>query len=277
MYSIFIQHSETTQTTAPPMSLFAPNFKRNTQRDRAAAARASRSNLINRGRGLQGIRLANELSRSRRARMQAMNEIKGVDTGLASQIETTNMANSVAIQVLNLVQQGTGSWNRVGRKAFLKSVRLTGQVQVTWVAQATITNPGAWIRLLIVWDNQPGGNLPTKGDILGSTNQSGTESSEIYDNVRFDNMSRFKILRDMRHQLDMSALSITNAAGVQKGWNINEYIPLKGLETVFSGQSNPMTIGDISTGALYFICVHDVETTNVTVSTNIKARLRYTD
>ena len=56
----------------------------------------------------------------------AVREKKGMDTDvtLSPVITTTNTTGSAF--VLNLIQQGAGSWNRVGRKSHLKSLRLKG-------------------------------------------------------------------------------------------------------------------------------------------------------
>ena len=53
-------------------------------------------------------------------------EMKGMDTDISyvSVIGSTN--TNAGIYVLNLVQQGNGSWNRVGRKTHSSSVRLRG-------------------------------------------------------------------------------------------------------------------------------------------------------
>lgn len=53
------------------------------------------------------------------ARPAATKEVKGVDTSLDQIADVTNVAasNNSAF-CLNLVQQGAGSWNRVGRKIY---------------------------------------------------------------------------------------------------------------------------------------------------------------
>ena len=59
---------------------------------------------------------------------------------------------------------------------------------------------------------------------------------------------------------------------------MDRFIPLKGLETIYSGQSSPCTIADISTGALYII--FRSETSNGASNWAVKnsiGRLRYYD
>jgi len=55
-------------------------------------------------------------------------EVKGMDTDISlnPMISTTN--SNASSFVLNLVQSGAASWNRVGRKTHIKSLRLIGNI-----------------------------------------------------------------------------------------------------------------------------------------------------
>jgi len=66
-----------------------------------------------------------------------MQEIKGMDTELAiaGPVLATTATNGDCF-VLNLVQQGAGSWNRVGRKIRMKSLRLKGLITAALLPQA---------------------------------------------------------------------------------------------------------------------------------------------
>lgn len=256
----------------------ATNFKRSGQRQQIGVAKARRSQAVGRSRGLQTIALVNARSRVQRKRVRAMGEVKGMDTGLASTIAPSDMTNNADMHVLNLIQQGTGSWNRIGRKVYNKSIRLTGQLNANWNILAVGSVLAVWTRIVIVWDSQPAGTLPTKGDILGSTSQAGVEGSNIYDHLRYDNMDRFRILKDEVRILDMSSVAQTTGGNVQKSEAFDIFINLNNAETLYSGQSNPLTIGDISSGALYCIFLNDLNPGgNVSMSNNIITRLRYTD
>jgi len=211
-------------------------------------------------------------------------ELKGMDTNLDTAIgtiiDTTN--TNAGIAVLNLVQPGTGSWNRVGRKIVPSSVRCYGTLTTEFNASATLGNwVGNWIRLIVVWDQQPSGTLPTFADIFGGTVQDGTESSSVMDPLRYDNMDRFKVLRDVRLTIDPSIAPLASgtANDLRLQTNFDFMVPLKGVETVYSGQSAPQTIADISTGALYFIArsMHDLANNCTTQIADGRARLRYRD
>ena len=209
---------------------------------------------------------------------RALGEKKGMDTAISfAQINSTVNDNSGMI-VLNLIQQGAGSWNRVGRKVNLRSLRIRGDILHTQTTTSGITN-GQVVRCVIVWDKQPSsGTIPQWQDIFGFTAQDGTEGTSMYAPIRYDNMDRFSILRDVTYDPQPGAKA-GNPDIVTYYNTIDEYIRLGDRECVFSGQSNPMTIADISSGAIYFCIRAKTNNANTTQSNinNMTARLRYTD
>jgi len=212
-------------------------------------------------------------------------EKKGMDTSLAvtGPILNTTNTNGDAI-VVDLVQQGAGSWNRVGRKINLKSLRVRGVVTWTYTNQAVTGDiVGNTLRMVVVWDKQPSGNaIPTFDTVFGITAQDGTESSTFLAPVKYDNMDRFSVLRDV--VMDFKPRFFNGAGGTTdlqiEARPFDEYIELKNREVVFLGQTNPMTIADISTGALYvyfraLAAINDVN--DLAINAVSFARLRYID
>jgi len=209
-------------------------------------------------------------------------ELKGVDTSIAiaDVLATTN--TNVGVLTLNLIVPGNGSFNRVGRKVRLQSARMFGQVFATFAAAGTTgTMAGATVRMILVWDKQPSGVLPTFDTIFGTTIADGTEATAPLDPLKFDNTARFRVLRDVRKSLNPK---FHNAEGGTEDyqyimWCFDEFVKLPSLETVYSGQSSPQTIADISSGALYFIARATTNTSNVTEMSinNSFCRVRYTD
>jgi len=209
---------------------------------------------------------------------RALGEKKGMDTAISSggTIPTTVNDNSGMI-VLNLIQQGAGSWNRVGRKVNLRSLRIRGDIMHTQTTAASGFTYGQVIRCVIVWDKQPSsGTIPQWQDMFGFTAQDGTEGTSMYAPIRYDNMDRFSILRDVTYDPQPGAKS-GNPDVVTYYNTIDEYIRLGDRECVFSGQSNPMTIADISSGAIYFCVRTKNSTSTISSINNMYARLRYTD
>jgi len=179
---------------------------------------------------------------------QASGELKGVDSqvNVGNVLATTN--TNADIFPINLVQQGAGSWNRVGRKIRMKSLRIKGICQYSLVTSVnTFSNS---TRMFVVYDRQPSSaTVPTFDQIFGGTDQTGAEASTFLSNLRYDNTERFVVLKDEVFNSKNNVFNAANTAESQMAFDV--YIKLKGLMTVFSGQSAPMTIADISSGAIY--------------------------
>lgn len=235
--------------------------------------------------GLTAAARGKSLNRAVAAAVRKTVEKKGVDFPLtiAGPITASTNTNGDCL-VLDLVQQGAGSWNRVGRKIELQSLRLRGQFiwQYDPVA-VTGTLFGNTVRMVVVWDKQPSGAaIPTFDTVFGVTGQDGSETTTFLNPVKYDNMDRFSVLRDCVKEMNPR---LYNASAGTEGYTVeyypfDEFIPLKGREVVFLGQSAPMTIADISTGAIYVYFRTQFGTDNVSdvaISSNSFARLRYID
>jgi len=211
-------------------------------------------------------------------------ELKGLDTLLTQAqgiVNTTSDASNVVI--LNLIPPGTGSWNRVGRKVRLQSLRLRGTAIALSGLTATTSNQRfAPLRMVVVWDKSPNGAQPVWSDIFGYTPQSGTEASTVLAPIRYDNTDRFSILCDHMFEIADGTLGSTGGteADVLMYKTFDKFIKLGGRETVFSGQSATQTIADISTGALYVwfrTVLNDSGTSTWAIDATSIARLRYAD
>lgn len=212
-------------------------------------------------------------------------ELKGCDILLtiAGPIVATTGTNGDMF-TLNLIAPGTGSYNRVGRKIYMQSVRLRGIAEFTMGPATTTFNLRACpLRMVVVYDAQPAGAVPTFETIFMTTLQDGTEGGRVLAPLRYDNTGRFRVLRD-KVLLPESKPATNNSGGttnlVISDIEFDEFIPLRGLETVYSGQSSPCTIADISSGALYVFfrsVVSSDEVTDWAIRDTSFARLRYKD
>jgi len=208
-------------------------------------------------------------------------EVKGVDVALtqAAPIATTTGTNTNCV-LLNGVAPGTGSFNRVGRKVHLKTVRLRGQAVHTGTPSAAGVVNGNTLRMVVVWDQQPsGGTLPTFDTVFGITDQAGTESCTVMSPPRYDNMDRFTVLRDKIIDFDTDPAGVVTTGVVTTLATFDEFISLKSRECVYSGQSATCTVADISTGGLYvyFRALNSDATSAMSINSNSIARLRYAD
>jgi len=204
-------------------------------------------------------------------------EVKCCDLNfdISGVLNSTNTNGQIA--PVNCIQPGTGSWNRIGKKIKMKSVRY--KFQISFQGQPGTSTQNGTLRCVLVYDKQPSSQaVPTFNQIFGSTDQTGSESTYgIFDNLRVDNTERFSVLKDDVFTSNNMPVSTPNISEWQA--YVDVFIPLKGLETVFSGQSNPCTIADISTGALYIICraVDNAAGTGQAAITDSSVRLRYYD
>lgn len=214
---------------------------------------------------------------------KAAGEKKGVDIIIGDGTTVpADVIDSDQFFVPNLIAPGSGSMNRVGRKIFCKSLRVFGTVTLRQSFEATTGDfYGNTFRMMVVWDKQPSGALPIFSDIFAATPQSGTDASTTMSLPRYDNMSRFQVLRDVRISADaLSPSNLGTTNETQREYSFDEYIKLGNRQTVYGADNATAVIGDISSGGLYVIFRARLETggTNTWfVNTGSMARLRYSD
>lgn len=203
-----------------------------------------------------------ELARNPRA------ELKAFDLSTATQ----NFVNAgVVIPTLNACVNGAELYQRVGRKTYGKSIHIRGFVQ------NILTSVQDFARIIVFYDSQPNAAAATAASILSDSNAGAatTATSEI----NLNNRQRFKILRD--HQMILPSVTftagvLTNEAFQQSDnqLNINMYIKLKGLETVYNG-NNAGTVADITSGNIGMLLITSL--TNNSWQLQYGTRYRYYD
>lgn len=242
------------------------------------AARAGAYRASARVRALQRFRAKPRIYNNKNS-----GELRGMDTSLAIATPVINTTGTNGdIITLNLIEAGNGSYNRNGRKAFLKSVRLSGLLGYSLETAATSYDLSmANLRMVVVWDKQPSsGTVPTFDTIFGYTTQDGTEGAAVTSHLRFDNTGRFQVLKDVVFAPPAVTPSDGAAeAKIESVVHFDEFIDLKNRTTIFSGDSDPVTIADISSGALY--CVFRSLNTTTSVKNDwtvvdAYSRLRFT-
>lgn len=203
-------------------------------------------------------------------------EKKGMDTVLTLNPVITTVNTNASAFTLNLVRPGNASYNRVGRKIYNKSLRLMMDLicEVDDIANLIYGNT---LRMVVVWDKQPQGAVPTYDDIFGYTDQAGTETCVFNSPPKYDNMNRFQVLRDKA--IECRPMAAMANIDTQYRFHIDEYIKLGNRTTVYSGQSSPCTIADIASGGLYvyFRAAKNDSQSLFQITANSIARLRYSD
>lgn len=133
-------------------------------------------------------------------------------------------------------------------------------------------------RIIVYYDSQSNGAAPTIQTLLQDSNVGAATSYNS--EINLTNRQRFKILRDTM----IHTPAYTNTAGVltnmaprvTEGGNViyNEFIKLKGLETIFNA-TNGGTIADITSGAIGIVAFCAVNNNSWYFS--FGTRLRYYD
>ena len=90
-------------------------------------------------------------------------EKKGCDVSFTNTPISSSNGTNAGIWLLNGVQEGVGSWNRIGRYIWNKSVEL--DLELDWLTSNTATDSAqtvaTWVRCTVVWDKQPNnGTIP---------------------------------------------------------------------------------------------------------------------
>jgi len=167
-----------------------------------------------------------------------------------------NCNSSGDIRLMVAIPQGPGVNQRIGKRAFYRSITLRGAV----FAGSTMTL--ADTSVLIIYDKRPTGALPAITDILTTTTPSGFMNDS--------NSGRFEVIRRM----DTIVTGSQSAPNSNSMINFDHYIPLKSRPVVFE-TAGTGAIGDIDSGALYIICMSAVGAGTNAPSASLSWRIRY--
>jgi len=172
-------------------------------------------------------------------------EINSLDTDILPVADVFNMTSAVAgaepavftgITEVNLVRQGPTFYQRIGNKIHMRSL------SITFTPAVATSNGVINLRYMVVYDKQPNGAFPALTDVLQIND---TGNVVFHSSMNIANRSRFSILRDKF----MTFSTIERSSAIVK-----DYIKLY-HDTEF--KANGGTIGDIATGALFFIAFVD--------------------
>lgn len=211
-------------------------------------------------------------------------ELKTLSTAVDQTVISTVNTNS-NFQAVNLIRAGNGFYNRIGNKVCVKSLRVQGALS-TLITKAATTESinGAVCRYGIVYDNQPNGVIPTFDTVFGTVAQDGSAATQFFDPIQPDRTKRFKVLMSRNRSMDPKIFN--GGAGTVNGQYftqyLDDYIKLKptdkiSYETQYNGDSSPMTIADISTGAFYFFAISSLNDASTVSSIDGSVTIRFED
>lgn len=188
------------------------------------------------------------------ARPMALGERKNVDTQLSNFIVAATSTGTLT--TLNAMLAGGQPTQRIGRRIELSSLYLRGQVRL-----ASTTAGAASVRVLVIYDRQTNKAAPAITDVLVSDN--------INAQMLLANSHRFKVLKDCLYP-------VLGTSGPQ-ALVVDEWIPLKGLQTEYVDGSGAGTVADITSGGLFIITYQDGGLITANPSSTLNCRLRFRD
>lgn len=182
-------------------------------------------------------------------------------------------------QCLNIIRDGVGLSQRIGARISMKSLRMKFSMTMN-EATSIAEYPGAY-RVLLVYDRQPNNaGYVNINDLIKSVDQNTTTASDtstqLFGGLSPKYVERFIVLRDILKYKPASTPTGTVNQFIYKTpfstenstYVIDEYVDLKGLETIYrsepiAGAGDPPvypagTIDWIQTGALVLYVYADV-------------------
>lgn len=205
---------------------------------------------------------------------RARTEVKTVDTSGIDVITSTPN-----ITLLNGVAEGTGFFNRVGRKFSMRSMHFRGYFAYDGESSPS-DDPDYW-RVVVLYDRQINGAPPAIEDVFQEVPNTGTPATpDSMSSLNLNNSDRFKVLVDVRLGIASGTNTVTQVLdGQSQEFTVNRYSKLGGLEVQCKGST--AAVSDISTGGLWLITWGQkaiVEMANPCGFNFIwRNRLRYTD
>lgn len=218
-------------------------------------------------------------------------EVKAVDVAIAdvtfglgnpvvgpNAIPGVSPTSGAVVYPINVVNSGTGSFQRIGISLLPKSIRIRGSIAPI----KSTAFPGPFVRMALVYDRTPSANLPLYEDIFQGFDAAGTAVNGGSVSPNPSNTARFTIIRDVQMQLGyVSSLNgvVYSVSPAQIGED--KYVSLfnkktgQPFEVQYKSKDNTGTWRDISTGAFYYVLYNTAETG--TLGATFTLRFSYTD
>lgn len=223
--------------------------------------------------GLYG-RYSGQIRALRRRRLGLKPELKWFDT-VENTPQAMVQAGSIWFPSLNLVSEGVGPQQMIGRKIVIKRITVRGYIQK---ASATGASIGAvestdYVRFALIQDKQANGAAPSVADVYQQANSRGF--------LNLSNSHRFKVLKTW--EMDLNATfnsywnSQTNVAAFQSTNIIRHFDWTKrcSIPVEFLGNAGARVITDIKSNNL--LVIGFCSGPNGTSAYTMMVRIRYED
>jgi len=262
-------------STVAPFSSVVSNFR---PRDMVFRRSSSRKSFKRRRPLMRRLKPA-----PRRIRNLSPFETNFVDVSETPIRFTSTAGGNTNWTLLNGIQQGASSYNRLGTKVGMK--RLTIHYDITPSLANTAAVDAQMGRVMIIYDRQANSAKPVESDVLKNYSFDGSNTSLVTDHLNLDNRNRFLVLFDRfiyLPPLGINGATPAKSQGVVVNPSVGSLpfsgainLNLRGLLTQYNKNSTGL-IGDIQSGSLYIFCMGEFDT-NATAAweMEISARLRY--
>lgn len=187
-------------------------------------------------------------------RPQRQIESKYKDHGLI----TWDVDNNPVITVINTIPQGTSVSERIGKKVFIKSLRINGEIYGRGSHSDSINH------MYVIYDRRPNGTLPGFNDIFSG--------SVTYEFPNDNNTGRFDILKKQTFNVFGNSSFQFSDKMVQY---MDIFIPIN-RPAVYK-DAGTGGIGDIETGAIYIMWIGNQVPGTLSCYAVGDLRVRYTD
>lgn len=210
-------------------------------------------------------------------------ELKSIDQNF--HLWADNVFNSnVGFFYWNGLAQGTGNYQRVGTKAFMRTLQLIWQVKWTDAAAVAGTVPTR-CKVAIIYDKDPQNTLPLFQDVFRQVTPSGSAGADIDSFLNLDNSDRFRIIYHKMFQI--SGVTASGSPGTASLENRQATDPTTHTDRTFFKLNLPLEykhdgtsglIDQVKQGAMYVLFYNDNYTASQEyLRIDISMRMRYTD
>lgn len=224
----------------------------------------------------------------------AAGEIKSMDTinptsdGTSGFVpfpfDTGSTPGVYRVACLNNVTIGSSTWNRIGRRIQMRSLRIRAYVVPT--GNGGTNDTPIFMRLVVLYDRQSNGALPTFQDCFRDQTSLATDAngSAPTSGLNMNNRDRFDVIIDEQWVLPNVATGSdpgVNATGMTDGlFNCQKdlFRDLRNRDVVFKSDTSPQgMIGDIATGGLVMWTIGNFTAATAPWSMLMSIRLRFAD
>lgn len=198
-------------------------------------------------------------------------EAKYVDYGWSAvAINDPNLSTSNNIYCINPMQEGSGYFNRIGRKTKTLSIRLKFHFVYKYSNDLTsgysAGTVGNMLRMVLVYDRENTGVIPEFNKMFGVTDNQGNSTTYLTAPLHMTRTDRFRVLLDEMIVFNPTSTPVVgdydpitgNTTAAYTCYNtktVDRWVDCskKDILQTYQSTSNPATVSDLSSGAIYLV------------------------